>query len=110
MKFYWPMAAGLALGVFASSSCGAQDLASLQLVSAAQDCRADEAAALVAKGADVNAMNSGGYTPLMMAAGNGCEAVVRLLLENGADVSIRHDSFGDAATQATGWRRSSMLR
>lgn len=78
----------------------AQSIPEMQLISAAQDCRAAEAAQLVQRGTNVNARNSGGYTPLMMAAINGCEPVVRLLLEAGADASLRHPSFGDAAEQA----------
>lgn len=83
-----------------SLSASAQSAATGQLTAAAQDCRAGEVADLLGRGADVEAKNTGGYTPLMLAAGNGCKEVVRLLLERGADVAVKHPTFGDAAAQA----------
>lgn len=97
--------AALVVGLV-SASAAAQSIPEMQLISAAQDCRVDEAAGLIRQGVDLNARNSGGYTPLMMAAGNGCEEVVRLLLDNGADASIVHGSFGTAAAQAKMHRHS----
>lgn len=93
-----PLAAGLLLAPIVPAA--AQDVRAMQLSAAAGDCRPAEAAQLIAGGADVNAVNSGGFTPLMRAAGNGCAEVVALLLDAGADASIRHASFGDAADQA----------
>jgi ankyrin repeat protein len=45
--------------------------------------------ALLARGADVNATQRGGFTPLHGAAQNGNLALVRLLLEAGADPAAR---------------------
>jgi ankyrin repeat protein len=42
--------------------------------------------ALLAKGAEVNARNAYGWTPLHVAAAGGDPAVVALLLQHGADV------------------------
>lgn len=99
------MGRGLSIGIaVAAVTCSvgawAQNTKQMQLSAAARECRPHEVADLVAEGVDLNATNSGGYTPLMMAASYGCEEAVRLLLENGADVSIKHPSFGDAAAQA----------
>ena len=43
-------------------------------------------AALLAKGAEVNARNAYGWTPLHVAAAGGDPAVIALLLQHGADV------------------------
>jgi ankyrin repeat protein len=43
-------------------------------------------AALLAKGAEINARNAHGWTPLHVAAAGGDPAVVTLLLHHGADV------------------------
>lgn len=90
-----------ALGALAcASGASAQNVKEMQLAAAAQDCRAAEVDALLRQGVDANARNSGGYTPMMLAAGNGCREVVQRLLDHGADPSIAHDSFGNAAAQA----------
>jgi ankyrin repeat protein len=47
---------------------------------------------LVANGADVNQRQQHGFTPLHGAAQNGDEQTARLLLENGADRTLRADS------------------
>jgi quinoprotein dehydrogenase-associated probable ABC transporter substrate-binding protein len=52
--------------------------------------------ALLAKGADVNARNTGGVTALMMAAANGHADMVGLLLHAGANVQAQTDR-GDTA-------------
>jgi ankyrin repeat protein len=52
--------------------------------------------ALLDSGADVNARNDAGYTPLLCAARNGEGEAVRLLLERGADVNAQAE--GDGAT------------
>jgi ankyrin repeat protein len=46
---------------------------------------------LIAKGMDVNAKNTAGETPLLLAADCGHIGIAKLLLENGADVKIRGD-------------------
>jgi len=56
------------------------------------------AALLIQAGADVNAKTSGGYTPLIVAAGRGKTDVVRVLLDAGADVDARGAS-GKTAQQ-----------
>jgi quinoprotein dehydrogenase-associated probable ABC transporter substrate-binding protein len=54
------------------------------------------AQALIAKGADVNALNGGGVTALMIAAAEGHADMVELLLHAGANVGVR-TSRGDTA-------------
>ena len=49
---------------------------------------------LLEKGADVNAKNNDGWTPLHWASENGHEAIVSLLLEKGADVNAK-DNDGE---------------
>ena len=49
---------------------------------------------LLEKGADVNAKDNDGETPLHWASENGHEAIVSLLLEKGADVNAK-DNDGE---------------
>lgn len=42
---------------------------------------------LIEKGADVNASDDHGWTPLLRALKNGFEAIARHLIDNGADVN-----------------------
>lgn len=93
-------AAGLAAALFAAPAAAQLTTNEMNLVSAAQDCRVDEARRLIGYGTDVNVRNSGGYTPLMMAATYGCLEVAEMLLDNRADPSLEHDSFRDAAYMA----------
>lgn len=53
--------------------------------------------ALVDAGAKVEERNSGGWTPLMLAAASGKEALVELLVKKGADVESR--AFGSEQTE-----------
>ena len=46
---------------------------------------------LVSSGADVNARDNYGWTPLLLAAGNAGSEVIDYLLRNGADVNTRSD-------------------
>lgn len=55
------------------------------------------ARALVEAGADVDARQHGGFTPLHAAAANGHEDVVRLLLDHGADPGATTDDGKTAA-------------
>jgi hypothetical protein len=49
---------------------------------------------LVANGAKVNALSPSETTPLMMAVSSGNELLIKFLLDNGADLSIRnHEGF-----------------
>jgi ankyrin repeat protein len=50
------------------------------------------AARLIAAGADLDARQQDGYTPLLGAAGNGDAALVRLLLDAGADPDLGGDN------------------
>lgn len=52
---------------------------------------------LLAAGARVNATSKSGYTPLMGAINNRRIANAKVLLEAGADVSVRAPEFGDTA-------------
>ena len=54
----------------------------------------DVVALLVARGADVNVDNQLLGTPLHVAAGTGKEALVLLLLDNGADLAVARGSDG----------------
>jgi ankyrin repeat protein len=51
--------------------------------------RLEAATALIDHGANVNAIGPSGVTPLITAAGNGDDALVRLLLSHGANPNIR---------------------
>ncbi len=59
-----------------------------------QDGSVDEISQLIEKGADVNAKDKLGYTPLVMAAKGGLSDVCMKLVELGADVNAR-DKHGD---------------
>jgi len=52
----------------------------------------DIAARLIAAGADVNARQQAGYTPLLAAAGNGDADLVHTLLDAGADPQLADDA------------------
>jgi quinoprotein dehydrogenase-associated probable ABC transporter substrate-binding protein len=65
------------------------------MLASANDAR-ELAAALIAKGADVNAHNGGGVTALMMAAANGRVDMINLLLHAGANAKAQSDR-GDTA-------------
>ena len=49
---------------------------------------------LIANGAEVNAKNNNGYTPLHNAAGYSEAAVAKLLIDNGAEVNAKN-KFGN---------------
>uniref|UniRef100_UPI00387FB281 Transcription factor ETV6,DARPin n=1 Tax=synthetic construct TaxID=32630 RepID=UPI00387FB281 len=58
-----------------------------KLLEAARAGQDDEVRILMANGADVNATDNDGYTPLHLAASNGHLEIVEVLLKNGADVN-----------------------
>lgn len=55
---------------------------------------------LLAAGANIDAKQHGGYTPLMAAAANGLIEMLRLLLEHNADTAITDDQGHTARDQA----------
>src|SRR3954467_12462779 len=54
--------------------------------------------ALIASGADVNAANRYGVTPLSLAAANGNERVIELLIKSGATVRAADASLTEGRT------------
>ena len=68
-----------------------------------------EVAALLAKGADVNAKNSGGQTPLHWAAKFARQDIARLLLSNGADVNSRSTDGRTPLYTATLWNNTNIV-
>jgi len=63
-------------------------------------CAGDEAAFLIESGADVNAVNSGGGTALVIAAKAGAIKSVKLLLAHGADINAKTKSGATALSVA----------
>jgi ankyrin repeat protein len=55
---------------------------------------------LVKKGADVDARDSAGHTPLMLAAIYGCNKTIQALLDGGANPSLITSAAATAATYA----------
>jgi ankyrin repeat protein len=51
---------------------------------------------LINTAADISAIDSGGNTPLHLAAWQGCEAVARMLIDRGADI-VAADQYGMTA-------------
>ena len=66
-------------------------LAAGPLHTAARSGDSDDAAALIAAGADVDERESTGEAPLHVAAGTGTAGVARLLIASGADLEVRDD-------------------
>ncbi|MGO9265654.1 MAG: ankyrin repeat domain-containing protein [Candidatus Binataceae bacterium] len=67
------------------------------LTNAASSGDAPAVQALIDKGADVNAKNLAGTTPLIWASQNGHLDVVQLLLDKGADVNAKQNNDGATA-------------
>ena len=60
------------------------------------------------KGADINLQNSNGWTPLMIVCISGDEAVVRLLLERGANTALRSKDGHTALAMARTHKHASI--
>jgi len=57
---------------------------------------------LIDEGADVNAENQAGYTPLLAAASDGQVVIAKVLLSNGADVN-KHNQHGRTLLHEASW-------
>jgi ankyrin repeat protein len=64
---------------------------------AAKNCSPRAAALLIAQGADLNWINSEGRTPLITAAKNGCEPMVRQIVQRGGSKLSLQDNSGMTA-------------
>ena len=68
------------------------------LLKAATEGNIEGTKQLIADGADVNAKNRDGTTPLHTAAARGHKELVELLIANGADVNARRSKYGGGYT------------
>ena len=106
VKLSQPLRTVLALLVFAAGSIAGSKLAqtcyvayaSGRLTQAAEQGQAGEAAYWLDRGANINAQNRFGDTPLMIAARNARPEVVHELLLRGANARLQ-DNFGLSAAQ-----------
>lgn len=85
--------AGIAILLVAGLARGQTDISRLneQLLSAVERGDTGDATQILKDGADVNAARSDGTTVLMLAAGHGNAAMVRLLLDHGASTQAKDD-------------------
>ena len=82
------------LRVLIEGGADAKLLVTHKLLSEAGSAHVERVTWLIQDGADVNAVDEGGRTPLMLAAQNNSNAgVLRVLIENGADVNAI-DNYG----------------
>ena len=68
-----------------------QDKLNKRLYDAVSGNRISEIEQLLKQGADVNAQNKNGWTPLRMAVNKGFLEIVKLLIKNGADVNAKDE-------------------
>ncbi|XP_029926649.1 fibronectin type 3 and ankyrin repeat domains 1 protein-like [Myripristis murdjan] len=68
------------------------------------------ASLLIKAGADVNAKDKDGKTPLMVAVLNNYEKLVQLLLDSGADPHVKNEFGAGAAEMANAFGRESIVR
>ncbi len=79
----------IALVAFLVVSGGSDSMAkdkNVALIDSAAQCRLDEVKKLLAKGADIDAQNEHGWTPLIAATQYDCPEVAEFLLERGANL------------------------
>ena len=65
---------------------------------------------LLAKGAQVNAVDSEGKTPLSVAAHNPSSQVIEILLENGAQANIKDKHGWTAIMYAADWNQTAVIK
>jgi quinoprotein dehydrogenase-associated probable ABC transporter substrate-binding protein len=90
------------LGAGADPGHGVGEAGYTPLMLASANDAQDVARALIQKGADVNARNSGGVTALMMAAANGRVDMINLLVKAGANLKAQTDRGDTALSIAQG--------
>lgn len=83
------------LGADVNMQCPPQ-FANMPLHAACAGAQDAAVEALLRAGADPNATDANGYTPVMIAAANGCAGAVRALIAKGAD-PMRRDANGKTA-------------
>ena len=81
-----------------------------QLFQAIQEASPARIEALLSEGADVNARDNNGLTPLMVVAFLGRVDIVRLLLQKGADVNARDLQGEGALIKASAAGREKIVR
>ena len=80
-----------------------------KLMNEAINGHADAVRALIEKGANINAKDSDGWTPLMQAAYYGYANVVQVLIERGADVNARDRSGETALNKAEAHHKAEIV-
>ena len=88
--------AGVCLTLALSSSVIARGSVDDDLLRAAERGSVEDVSRLLADGADANARNVYGNTPLQAAAAQGHKGIAQLLIAKGADVNAK-DSDGDTS-------------
>jgi ankyrin repeat protein len=76
------------------------DTLNAMLLHISENCSPEQIEKYLMKGADINAKDVFGRTPLMIASENGETDVVKFLLEEGADVNVKDDNENTALSYA----------